>query len=185
MAPKPQTTPQPGTQTTPQPGAQGQDAPDDATELPDGITPDWLAQLCSVLGLDPATDDAELILQAARDAATDGQNAPSQVAASAKRIGMELIDTDSLASLRHDAAEGRKQVAASQRRERETAVDDAIRTGRITPSRREHWLKLLEADPAMKDVLASTPANIAVPVTALGHSHDDEAATTGQPRWFR
>lgn len=165
----------------------GQNAPDDGQQLPDGITADWLSQLCDALGLDPNTEDADVILQAARDTAADGQNAPSQVAASAKRIGMELIDADTIAALRNDANEGRKQVAAAARRERETAVDDAVRTGRITPSRREHWLKLLEADPGMSDVLASTPAGTAMPISSLGHSRDDTdmGNPANAPRWFR
>lgn len=159
----------------------------DAAQLPDGFTADWLGQLAGILGLDPATDDPELILQAARDTAAseDGDTgAPSQVAASAKRLGMELVDADTIAALRFDAAEGRKQVAAAQRRERETAVDDAIRTGKITPGRREHWLKLIAADPGMADVLASVPAQTAAPLSEMGHAYGEESEAAG-PRWFR
>lgn len=181
--------------TKPTPAGSGQNTPDDETQLPDGITPDWLNELAGVLGLDTASEDAadpELILQAARDAVADGQNAggspssPSQVAASAKRLGMELIDGDTVAALRRDAAEGRRVAAAAARRDREQSVDDAIRTGRITPGRREHWLRLLEADPGMADVLASTPAGTSVPLAELGHNHDAETAANGpQPVWFR
>ncbi|MEV4287360.1 hypothetical protein AB0K40_17790 [Nonomuraea bangladeshensis] len=37
--------------------------------------------------------------------------------------------------------------AAQQRNERERMVDDAIRAGKFAPSRRDHWLRVAEADP--------------------------------------
>lgn len=160
--------------------------PNAGDPLPDGFDTAWLAQLCGVLGLDADTDDPELILQAARDAAGDSDAAPSSVAASAKRLGMELLDADTAAALRAEAAEGRKQVVAAALRERETAVTEAIRTGRIAPSRRDHWLKLLAADPGMKEVLASTPPGTAVPIEEIGHSQTADSEIVGPgPRWFR
>lgn len=37
----------------------------------------------------------------------------------------------------------------------------------------KHWLALLEADPGMEQVLASTPAETAVPLTERGHATGD------------
>lgn len=159
-------------------------------ELPDGITVEWLTRVCQLLGLDADTDPDTIlgavadVVASENDGTTDEQ--PSQVVASAKRLGMEMIDADSLAALRRDAAEGRKQVAAAARTQRETAVDSAIRDGKITPARRDHWLKLLEADPAMGDVLASTPPQTAVPLTPIGHSLGEDAdGAASAPAWFR
>ena len=62
-----------------------------------------------------------------------------------------------------------EDIAASQQRtERERMVDDAIKAGKFAPSRRDHWLRLAEADPAgTATVLAGlTPG--AIPVSDLG-----------------
>lgn len=63
------------------------------------------------------------------------------------------------------------------------SVDDAIAKGKITPARREHWLKLIGADPAVADVRAKTPNETAVPLTEIGHDVGQEDGSTGRD-WF-
>lgn len=145
------------------------------------------AGLLDALGLPPDTLDPELIVATAVDLAAQaaGMNPaqPSTVAAAARKAGLEVVDGPTLTALRHDAAEGRKIAAAAAKARVEAAVDDAIRKGKITPPRRKHWVALIEADPGMADVLASTPPETAVPMTEIGHGTDvDDIAK--RPSWF-
>lgn len=150
------------------------------------------AALLEALGLPADTTDIELILDTVKDAATastaDGAQ-PSAVAAAARRVGLGVMDNDSLEALKRDAAEGRQIKAAEAKKRVEASVDDAISKGKITPARRKHWIALIEADAGMADVLASTPNETALPMTEIGHGlsrdhehHEDDADK--QPGWF-
>lgn len=59
--------------------------------------------------------------------------------------------------------------------------------GKISVARRQHSIALGSADPAMLDVLASTPLETAVPLNDIGYGVDSEG--TGGPAdadaWFR
>lgn len=144
------------------------------------------AALLEALGLPADTDDIDLIVATAVDLATQVEALdpakPSTVAAAAARNGMEVIDKDTADALRRDAQEGRKIAAAAARAKVEAAVDDAVNKGKITPARRKHWVSLIEADPAMADVLAAVPDETAVPLTELGHSTEPDLAESVQ--WF-
>lgn len=152
------------------------------------FTPEQSAKLLDLLGLPPDTADAELILATVADLVSQaaGEHKPSEVAAAAKRSGLDVIDTDSLAALRRDATEGRQLKAAAVQQRVEASVDDAIGRGKITPARRKHWVTLIGADPGMADVLASVPNETAAPLTEIGHgvgSESDELAARAD--WFR
>ena len=150
------------------------------------LSPEQSAQLLDLLGLPPDTTDPELILATVADlvaqAAEPAEPAPSAVAAAAARVGLEVVDSDTLAALRREAAEGRQVKAAAEAARIEASVDDAIRKGKITAARRKHWVDLIAADPGMADVLARTPDETAVPLTAIGHgvSEDDPQAHAEQ-----
>ncbi|BBZ05990.1 hypothetical protein MDOR_01590 [Mycolicibacterium doricum] len=150
---------------------------------------DQAAPLLESLGLPADATDVDLILDTAKDLAAQaaGLNPekPSTVAAAAKRAGLEVIDTETLATLRHDAQEGRKIAAAAAQQKVEASVDDAITKGKITPARRKHWVTLIAADPGMAEVLASVPNETAIPLTEIGHSVEastEDLAEAG--RWF-
>jgi hypothetical protein len=68
-------------------------------------------------------------------------------------------------------------------------VDDAIRAGKFAPSRREHWLRVAEADPeGTAQLLAGLTAGT-VPVSDLGlpggdgFDIDAEFAGIFPPEW--
>ena len=108
---------------------------------------------------------------------------PSSVAAAAKRHGMEVIDTLTADALRAEAATGRQIAAAAAKAKVETAVDDAVNKGKITPARRKHWVSVIEADPEMAQVLAKYPNELAVPMSELGDAADNgDLATAAE--WF-
>lgn len=150
------------------------------------------AELLKLLGLPeaaPGDTDAGLALDTITDLAHQvagmTPEAPTSVAAAAKRHGMEVIDTDTATALRRDAAEGRRVAAAAARTRVEASVDDAVGKGKITPSRRKHWVELISADPGMADVLAAVPNETAVPLSAVGHAADVNAADLSEPAaWF-
>jgi hypothetical protein len=148
------------------------------------------AVLLALLGLPEDTDDLSLVLDTVRDAVTEpdaDDAAPSAVAAAAKKHGLELLDRDTHEALKRDAAEGRRIKAAAAQAKVEAAVDDAIDKGKITPGRKKHWVSLLSADPGMETVLASIPAETAVPLSEIGHSaaeSDTQLTPDGVPHWF-
>jgi hypothetical protein len=154
------------------------------------LTPDddQEARLRAALGLADDVTDNETILATIEDLAAQvvGMNPeqPSSVAAAANRHGMEVIDTDTAAALRRDAAEGRKIAAAAAKARVEAAVADAVDKGKITPSRRKHWVTLIEADPGMADVLAAVPNETAVPLSEVGHSADGTGDLAEASTWF-
>ncbi|GAA1681712.1 hypothetical protein MMUR_05450 [Mycolicibacterium murale] len=152
---------------------------------------DQAAKLLTALGLDPTTTDIETTLATVQDAVTASTAegaAPSAVAAAARRNGLEVLDADSLEALRRDANEGRKIAAAQAKAKIEGEVNDAIHKGKITPSRKQHWMTLLTNDPEMGKVLAGIAPETAVPLTELGHSISNDGSHTGEDanagQWF-
>lgn len=150
------------------------------------IKPEQWGEVLAALGLDVEAGIDDVIAAvtdlATNEAATVGK--PSAIAAAAGRIGMQVIDRDSLTALKAQAAEGTQIKAAAAKAEVEAAVDDAVREGKITRARRGHWVTLCTADPGMRAVLASIPRETAVPMTEIGHSVQSEDEDT-TPGWVR
>lgn len=146
------------------------------------------ATLLDALGLPTDTTDLGIIHATVKDAVTastaEGAQ-PSAVAAAARRAGLEVVDADTIKTLRQDAAEGRQIKAAAAKAKIEAAVDDAINNGKITAARRKHWVALLEADPGMADVLAGIPNETATPLTEIGHGVDaPDGPGNATDQWF-
>lgn len=151
------------------------------------FTDDQQVTLFELLGLPPETDPADIdaILAVVDDLAKQADGAsgkPSDIAAAAKRHGLEAVDTATMTALRTDAAEGRRLVVAAAKAKVVGTVDDAIRHGKITPARRKHWVDLITADAGMADVLASVPNETAVPMSEVGHGTSEDTDQT--PAWF-
>lgn len=83
--------------------------------------------------------------------------------------GVVTIEREQLASLQADAAAGRDARNAQIESARAAAVDAAVQDGRISPSRREHWMSALEADPGAEEVLNKLSKGL-VPLEAKGHT---------------
>ncbi|MHA7661847.1 hypothetical protein [Mycolicibacterium sp. HS_4_1] len=133
--------------------------------------------LLGPLGLPADTTDAATIVATVVDAlAADNLTnaAPSAIIAAAEKAGLEVIDPDTLTALRADATEGRQLKAAVERQRVEDVVNSAVNRGAITLARKEHWVNLIAADPAMAAVLKNTPDETAVPLTAIGHSNEPQ-----------
>jgi hypothetical protein len=149
---------------------------------------DQAAALLEALGLPADTADVQLILDTVTDLAAQAAGInpekPSTVAAAARKAGLEVIGTASLAALRHDAQEGRAMAAAAKAQKIEAAVDDAIAKGKITGPRKRHWIMLCANDEGMLEVLAAVPNETAVPMTEVGHSTEPADRDAEKPAWF-
>jgi ATP-dependent protease ClpP protease subunit len=90
--------------------------------------------------------------------------------------GMALVETTVLDELRNGARQGTEARQRQLTEDRDRAIEDAIRTGRTTPARREHWQNAWNADPdGTAQILASLAPGL-VPVDELGHAGAVNAA---------
>lgn len=153
------------------------------------FTEEQSTQFLELLGLPADTTDVAAIFAVVEDlikqASENEGSKPSDIAAAAKRAGLEVTDPDSFTRLQAEAAEGRQIKAAAAAAKIEASVADAISKGKITPARKKHWVTLITADPGMEQVLASVPNETAMPMSELGHSHDDAGDITEPADWFR
>ncbi len=98
---------------------------------------------------------------------------PAAVAASARKLGMTVVDADTYAATVAAAQQGAKAFERQQSDHRNAVLDTAVRTGRITTARREHYAKMLAADPeGTEELLTSLPAGMSVPINEVGHAID-------------
>jgi hypothetical protein len=146
------------------------------------------AALLEALGLPADSTDVDLVVQTAQDLAAQVEALdpakPASVAAAAARNGCEVLDKDTADALRRDAQAGRQIAAAAAKARIETAVDKAVDRGAITVARKRHWIALLEADPAMEQVLAAVPDELAVSLSEVGHSADNTGDLAEASPWF-
>lgn len=106
---------------------------------------------------------------AALDEALAEQAEPATVAPVAPAAGTVVLDEAAYNELKEQAAEGsaarQEQLAAA----RTNLVKDAVNDGRIPPSRREHWVNLLEKDPGAESDLAGLAKGL-IPLVAAGYT---------------
>lgn len=154
-----------------------------ATGTPEGgsaveFTDEQLTALLEALGL--AEDaDADAIVTAAEELATTppetaaaSADTPTTVAASAARLGLQLVDGETLEAR---LARGDEAYARLQREDCERVVDTALGRGAITPARRDHFLQLMAADTeGTTALLAGLPSGLAVPLAEVGHGQSGD-----------
>lgn len=90
--------------------------------------------------------------------------------------GMSLIETEVLDELRSGARQGTEARQRQLSEDRDRAIADAIKAGKTTPARREHWQAAWDADPegAKKQLEALAPG--LVPLVELGHEGNPDSA---------
>lgn len=147
---------------------------------------DQAANLLDMLGLPTDTTDIAVALDTVKDAVTSSAPLqPSAIVAAAQKVGLEVVDADTMTALRNDAAEGRRVVAEVTRQKIEDTVINAVNRGKITPARADHWRTLIAADPAMAEVLNAVPDETATPLTEIGHGVDcPEGGEPPRNDWF-
>lgn len=143
------------------------------------------------LGLEADADEAT-ILSAINDL-VDKVTAPPEpvpesqlvpvAAAPALPEGTTAIDTQVLATLQEQAAQGVAARARQLTEDRDNAIAAAINEGKTLPARREHWQKAWAADPdGTKQMLASLAPGL-VPLADVGEP-GGEPDTTGEDALF-
>ncbi|QDH92448.1 capsid maturation protease [Gordonia phage Dmitri] len=139
--------------------------------------------LAERLGTDADADDETML--AAIDEALAERAAPeapapeAQPAAAKLSDGVVAIDAATLADLQAAARRGDEARAEQERVDRVSAVENAVRTGRITPAQKASWLDRVEKDPSEKAVLESLAP--VYPVAELGHAIGTEYTNDPDP----
>lgn len=138
-----------------------------------------MTNLRATLGLPETADEAAIVAAVnavVEDSMTDAP-APPAPAATTPPAGMSLVETAVLDELRAGAAAGREAQTTLRAQERDRTIDAAVRDGRITPARREHWATAYDADAeGTRTLLATLEPGLAVPVTEMGHAGAPESS---------
>lgn len=158
----------------------------------EGAMPDLQDGLRQRLGLaeDSADDDTilaaldEALAERAESAGGDGEDTGAAqgamtadtLAAAAAEQGLAVVDAETFAQVRRQAAEGAELAARLAVENRERTVDAAIGAGKIAASSRDVWLAKLKADPTEENVLNGFPDNT-IPVGEIGHNGDAVGST--------
>ena len=119
------------------------------------------------LGLPEDADEATIVA-ALSEALSEA--AEPKAAAPAVPEGMALVDAAVLTELRTGAEAGRTAREELDNTARDRAVEAAIKAGKTTPARREHWIKSWQADPEGTRTLLESLEPGLVPVAELGHA---------------
>lgn len=126
------------------------------------------------LGLNADADEAtilaaldEALSERADPPATDPAPTPEPVAASLPP-GVVMVDSERLAQLEQQAAEGVAARAQQRTEARDRALTDAIKAGKFPPARRDHWARLWDADPDGTQQTLASLAEGTVPLADIG-----------------
>ena len=134
-------------------------------------------------------DDADeaTTLEALDEALKERAEETEQAPAASLPDGVVAIDAGRLATLEANNKQFTEFLEKQRRDDIESRLSAAISEGRITPANKETWRKTFEANAThAAELLASMPANTAVPVTELGHStetNDDVRADATYKNW--
>lgn len=87
------------------------------------------------------------------------------------------VDAETWARIQHDAAEGRKARDEQVKHDRQSFVAAAVKDGKIPPSRKAHYLSLMDKDDTgTREFLNNLAAN-SVPVDEIGTAEDSADAS--------
>lgn len=121
------------------------------TDGPITIERDTWNKFLDALGIDRATPTndvlafAEKIVEAAKEAVAEAEN--DKTTNASKLNAHVLIDTDIWEEIQEAAKIGVKAKNQEKRLAAEQVVDQAIRYGKLTPTKREEFIQMYEADP--------------------------------------
>lgn len=138
------------------------------------FTADQLKALRDKLG---KGDDDEITPDELVEAFTASASTGDEAKASGRRTqlpdGTMLIESEAWKSINDRVAAGERREAKRQVEERDTVIDAAVRAGKFSKVRKEHWTRLWNADPeGTREVLASLQKNV-VPLSDIGAAGSD------------
>lgn len=103
----------------------------------------------------------DALASASAPAAAAGRRAPLP-------DGVMLVETEAWKTLNGKVEASAKREQKREREERDQVIDQAVRDGKFSAARKEHWARLWNADPeGTRDVLATLRKNV-VPVDDIG-----------------
>ncbi|WP_315913587.1 head maturation protease, ClpP-related [Arthrobacter sp. lap29] len=148
-------------------------APQPVSNTPEKGTDDMSAEvikgLRERLGIPTAATLTDSDILAALDEALAEQAEGTTPVPAAQAAGTVVLDEAAYKELQAKAAEGSAARQEQLATARTSLVNAAVQDGRIPPSRREHWVNTLEADPGMESTLAGMAKGL-VPLTAAGYT---------------
>lgn len=116
---------------------------------------------------DNLTDDE--YLNAIDETLAEQTGEPNPQASTAAAPGTVTLDAAQYADLQARAEDGRVARQQQLADHRASLVNEAVNDGRIPPSRREHWVNSIAADPGMEATLASLEKGL-VPLEPKGYT---------------
>ena len=129
--------------------------------------PDFNEEIRARFGLPvDATDEAVL---ERIDAELAEPTEPAEPAAPAVPEGAVVVDAEELEELRAAARAGQTALARQEADDRARVLDAAVAAGKFPPARREHYARMLQADPEGATALIDSLAPGLVPVAEIGH----------------
>ncbi|BBH17493.1 hypothetical protein Back2_17800 [Nocardioides baekrokdamisoli] len=141
--------------------------------------PELITNARQELGLAETADEATVVA-ALSEALGIQPAAPVATATAAIPEGMSLIETDVLTELRTGAEDGRAARAQQIASHRDSLITAAIAAGKISPARKDHWIKQFAADAeGAEQVLAQLEPGL-IPVDERGHAGDVDSSSTPQ-----
>lgn len=107
---------------------------------------------------------------------------PEKVAAGKTAAGTITIDASAWDAIQERTKRLEADAQRRARDERDQVVSDAVRAGKFPPARKEHWVRLWDADPeGTREVLAGLKPNV-VPVEAQGVTLEDDESFDAEYR---
>jgi len=139
--------------------------PGNPTERTDAMSDALMAGLRDRLGIAPEANDDAILAHV--DKLVEQATAPTPQASIPE--GMTLVEADRLEAMQAAGAELSAIRAERDTERREGLVEAAVKSGRISAARRDHWLAQLNADEeGMAPILAALPP--VIPLAEIGHS---------------
>lgn len=133
-----------------------------------------ITNLRATLGLPETADEAAIVAAVSavvEDTLEEQPVTPPAAATASVPEGMALVEADVLADLRAGAEAGRAAAETLRVQARDQAITDAVRAGKITPARRDHWVAAYDADAeGTAALLASLAPGLHVPTEEAGHA---------------
>lgn len=143
--------------------------------LDDDVSDDDVMEALAYAGFVPAPEPAAAGEPAPVAAAAAPAKPPVSPKLAAAKPGTMTIDVAAWEEQqgrikRLEAAEGRRRVE-----ERDTVIATAVKDGKFPPARREHWVRLWDADPEGTRTVIDGLAKNVMPVAASGYAMDASA----------
>jgi hypothetical protein len=172
----------PGTAPTQTPSASADGPTEHNQEGTMSLSDEQFASLRTKLGVTDENADADTVLAALDEALAERtQDLPERppVTAPVAAEGTAVIDAEQLQQLQVAAAAGQAARDQQLAQDRDRLLDDAIRAGKFSPARRQHYAAAWASDPeGTKETITKLSPGL-VPVEASGYAGDTEAEDGG------